>query len=366
MKMTDLYSIKDLGDYKVFLPPEGWRETPEARERRRFRAEANRAAGNDPDAKMPEMPVTGSFIYAHPPNYKGAEAFRYSPADWRRKLSQLKVLGIDTVIFQASLWNELKECYYPSEYFRDFKTWNVLEPALEAAAELGLDFYLGGYGSVTCWRRKLETGTIRQETERQMACYRELMRYRRLFKGFYFAPESAYAGERNPELEKGLSCLYERIFSEIRSIDPSLKIMMSPATIYYPGRMGDMAASWSNVFSGAHPDILAPQDSIGCGCITMPHQVEALKIWHEITERFGMEHWSNVECFECCAPYNDENSRRAAGPERVLRQMANAEPFVKKLITWELLYYADPELHPAGKDFVAGVFGKYLNSDGRI
>ena len=241
MKMTDLYSIKDLGDYKVFLPPEGWRETPGARERRRLREEANRAAGNEPDAKMPEMPVTGSFIYAHPPNYKGAEAFRYSPADWRRKLSQLKVLGIDTVIFQASLWNELKECYYPSEYFRDFKTWNVLEPALEAAAELGLDFYLGGYGSVTCWRRKLETGTIRQETERQMACYRELMRYRRLFKGFYFAPESAYAGERNPELEKGLSCLYERIFSEIRSIDPSLKIMMSPATIYYPGRMGDMA-----------------------------------------------------------------------------------------------------------------------------
>ena len=74
--MTDFYSIKNLGDYKVFLPPEGWRETPEARERRRFRAEANRAAGNEPDAKMPEMPVTGSFIYAHPPNYKGAEAFR--------------------------------------------------------------------------------------------------------------------------------------------------------------------------------------------------------------------------------------------------------------------------------------------------
>ena len=126
--MTDLYSIKDLGDYKVFLPPEGWRETPGARERRRLREEANRAAGNDPDAKMPEMPLTGSFIYAHPPNYKGAEAFRYSPAEWMRKLSQLKALGIDTVIFQASLWNELKECYYPSEYFRDFKTWNVLEP----------------------------------------------------------------------------------------------------------------------------------------------------------------------------------------------------------------------------------------------
>ena len=47
-------------------------------------------------------------------------------------------------------------------------------------------------------------------------------------------------------------------------------------------------------------------------------------------------------------------------------QMANAEPFVKKLITWELLYYADPGLHPAGKEFVAGVFGKHLSSDGRI
>lgn len=357
--MTDSYTIKNLGDYQVFLPPSNRHATPESEARRRRRHEENRAFAETAlrAEKAPEMPISGTFLYAHPPNYRGAEAFRYTQAQWKEKLARLKEMGIDTVIFQAALWNELRECYYPSATFRDFRTWNVIEPALAAASALGLDFYLGGYGSVTCWKQKLETGTIRTEAERQMACYRELMRYRPLIKGFYFAPESAYTGERNFPLEKGLAALYGRIFSELRAMDSSLKILMSPATVYHPGRMEEMAESWCSVFSEAHPDILAPQDSIGCGCITLPHQKEALRIWHEVTEHFGIEHWSNVECFECCAPYYDENSRCAADAGRVLVQMANAEPFVTKLITWELLYYTDPELHPAGRALREMLFG---------
>ena len=358
--MIDSYTIKNLGDYKVFLPPSNWHATQEFEELRHRKNEENRAFVKTAlqGKKVPEMPISGTFIYAHPPNYRGAEAFRYTQAQWSEKLARLKGMGIDTVIFQAALWNELRECYYPSEVFRDFQTWNVIEPALAAASSLGLDFYLGGYGSVTCWSRKLEMGTVRNEIKRQMACYNELMRYRSLIKGFYFAPESAYTGERNFELEKGLSELYGYIFSELRKMDSSLKIIMSPATVYHPGRMNEMAESWCSVFSVAHPDILAPQDSIGCGCITLPHQAEALRIWHTVTQHFGIEHWSNVECFKCCAPYCDENSRCAADAERVQIQMANAESFVTKLITWELLYYTDPELHPAGQKLTKAIFKK--------
>ena len=354
--MADLYSLKQINDYTLFLPPVGYCDTPEAKQRRADREMHNIEAVKSAGIQKPQMPITGSFIYAHPPNYKGAEAFRWDKKEWLRQLTRLKGYGIDTVIFQASLWSELKECYYPSKVFSSFRSWNVVEPMLEAANELGFTIYLGGYGSVTCWKERLTGTMIREEIDRQMACFRELLQYRDSFHGFYFSPESAYTGTRDLELETFLSQLYHGFFSRIREADDRLKILMSPATFYYPETMGDMHDSWCKVFSLSAPDIIAPQDSIGCGCITLDHQMEALKIWHDIAVDCGIEHWSNVECFECCEPYIDETSRRAADADRIIMQINNASHFVTKLITWELLYYGDPQLHPPGQAFINKIF----------
>ena len=356
--MADLYSLKQIDDYTLFLPPAGFCDTPEAQQKRAAREMHNIEAVKSAGTQKIKMPITGSFIYAHPPNYKGAEAFRWDKKEWLRQLKRLKEYGIDTVIFQASLWSELKECYYPSKVFSHYKTWNVVEPMLDGANELGLTVFLGGYGSVTCWKERLSGSLVQEEIDRQTACFKELLRYRDLFHGFYFSPESAYTGTRDCELEDFLAQLYHGFFSEIRNADDRLQILMSPATFYYPETMKDMYDSWCRVFRLSAPDILAPQDSIGCGCITLDHQPEALAIWHQIAESCGIDHWSNVECFECCPPYIDETSRRAAEPERILLQMNNAAEFVKKLITWELLYYGDPALHPPGQKFVREIFMK--------
>ena len=75
--MADLYSLKQLGDYTVFLPPAGYCDTPQAQQERDRLKTHNLAAVKSAGKQKPEMPITGSFIYAHPPNYKGAEAFRW-------------------------------------------------------------------------------------------------------------------------------------------------------------------------------------------------------------------------------------------------------------------------------------------------
>ena len=354
----ELYSIKQLTDYKVFLPPlSRQHDTPEKQAKRDARFQRNRDFVKAAGIRKPQMPITGSFIYAHPPNYRGAETIHWDKREWLVNLKRLKGYGIDTVIFQASLWAELEECYYPSKVFSGFHTWNVIEPMLEAANELGLKVFLGGYGSVTCWSQRLSDNIIQEEIERQTSCFRELLQYRDGFHGFYFSPESAYTGKRAPELEKFLQELYYGFFSEIRNADSGLKILMSPATFYFPDKMADMHDAWCEIFGRARPDLLAPQDSIGCGCITLDHQVEALKIWKSITDDCGIEFWSNVECFDCCAPYYDETARCAADPDRVIVQMNNAAPLVRKLITWELLYYGNAALHPKGIPMIEKLFG---------
>lgn len=355
---NELFSIKQMSDYQLYLPPAGYCDTEAAQQRREQRKQRNRDAVEAAGIQKPQMPITGSFIYAHPPNYRGAETMNWNKQDWLKGLTRLKGMGIDTVIFQASLWSELKECYYPSDAFKDYRTWNIVEPMLEAANELGLTVFMGGRGSVTCWKDRLTGSMIDEEIALQTTCFKELLKYRDMFHGFYFSPESAYTGTRNVELEEFLAQLYHGFFSEIRNADPSLKILMSPATFYYPETMKDMYDSWCAIFSKSHPDIIAPQDSIGCGCITMDNQPEALAIWDRIARDCGIEFWSNVEVFECCAPYIDETSRRAAEADRITLQINNAAKYAKKLITWELLYYGDPELHPPGQEFVKKIFSK--------
>ena len=353
---NDRHSIKQLGEYRVFLPPAGAGTRPGVEERRAARIKRNNDFLQSIEPTAPKMHITGSFIYAHPPNYRGAETLHWTQYEWKRELTRLKGYGIDTVIFQASLWAELEECYYPSQLFKDYKSWNVVEPMLAAAKELGLVVFLGGYGSVTCWRERLSGQMIQEEIQRQVGCFKELLRYRASFDGFYFSPESAYIGKRDEELEDFLGELYHGFFSVIRNADPRLKILMSPATIYHQGAMGDMRDAWCRVFAKDHPDILAPQDSIGCGCITLDRQDEAFKIWRSVADDRQIELWSNVEDFECCAPYYDETSRRAAAPERVIAQINNAAPYVSKLISWELLYYGNAKLHPAGIPMIKALF----------
>ncbi len=332
-----MYTISNVEDFRIFRASERAIELfgPKIIESEISNIEFL-SANPQPD---PRMHITGSFIYAHPPNYRGRPAHHWTKEQWREMFVEFRNYGIDTAILQASIWNELGECYYRSEYFTELKQFNVVEPMLQAAAEENVKVFLGGYGSVTGWSANLEQNTVDREKARQKACFKELLCYRDLFDGFYFAPETAYMGQRDPDKESFLNSIYRDFFEAIKEADSSLRILMSPATKYFPGKNEEMTEAWLKLLENVPLDIMAPQDSIGtCGTF-LKNQAETYAVWDKICSQLGIEFWSNIEVFQRTGGLADEDHSVPAAPERVIAQINNAAPYAKKLICWEAPFY---------------------------
>ena len=353
-----MFIIANTEDYNLFLPTQKARQYAEPMIA--AGKQANRKYLSEHKPAAPQMRITGSFVYPHPPNYRGVCSLHYGKSEWADMLNRLKEMEMDTIILQAAVWNELGECYYPSKYFNGFKTWNVVEPMLEAARETGLTVFLGGYGSVTGWEEKLNSNIIEQEKSSQSACYRELLKYRQLFDGFYFAPETAYCGTRNIQREKFLNSVYREFFCEIKNKTPEMRILMSPATKYFPGKMDEMKDSWRTLLDGVPLDIMAPQDSIGSCGNQLLHQHETYRAWTEVCRDFNIIFWSNIEIFERQDHLDGDCYNYTASPERVSCQINNAAPYAEKLICWEAPYYLGRDSGRKG-----AILRKFLNEAGR-
>lgn len=349
-----MYIIVKNESHKLFLP------TAKARQY----AEPMIVAGKEANLRylaqhkqtVPKMPITGSFVYPHPPNYRGICTLHYGKKEWIKMLNNLKRMGMDTIILQAAVWNELRECYYPSKHFAGHHSWNVVEPMLEAAKETGLAVFLGGYGSVTGWAEKLNSNMMEEEKLNQSACYRELLKYRSLFDGFYFAPETAYCGTRDVGREKFLNELYREFFCEIKEKTPDMQILMSPATKYFPDKMEEMKAAWMALLNRVPLDIMAPQDSIGSCGNQLCHQHETYRAWTEVCRDLNIRFWSNIELFERQDRLEGDSYNYTASPERVAAQINNAAPYAEKLICWEAPYYLGPDSGRKG-----AILRKFLN-----
>ena len=307
-------------------------------------AEANQInrdyiANNPPAA--PKMHISGTFICAQPPNYRGYPMLHATAEDWQKKFELLKSLGVDTLLYQAAVWNELETVYYPSKRFKDYRLFDQIGNVLEAAANTGMDVYLGAYGSVSGWCMGKDPAYVEQEKQNHFAVQDELFElYGSKFKGIYFAPETAYRGERDLYTEKTLNSIYRDFCDRLKSLHPNCEIVMSPATKYFEGKLDEMIDSWNTILEGVKLDVMAPQDSIGCCGNTLDHQLDTFKVWRKICDDKNIRFWSNVELFENidCSMVDPIIP---ADPRRIAHQVSNAERFAEKLISWEMIYLTD-------------------------
>ncbi len=331
-----MYDIVSIEGFRIFKASRRARELYEP-----LIAEAGRSNNAFLQERGPVGPgrrITGSFVYAHPPNYRGTPTLEWGREEWRGLLRQMRAMGMDTAIFQAAVWKELAECYYPSRAFAGYRGWNVIEPFLEAAREEGVAVFLGGYGSTTGWQEHLTTGEAAREEAACVACLDELLAYREAFEGFYFTSETAYTGAPNPEKAACLNQIYGSLFRHLKAADPSVRILMSPATKFFPGKETEMEEHWEAMLANVPLDILAPQDSIGTCGSRLAHAEEMYRVWKRICERRGIRLWANVELFERSDLGQVDNSIPAS-PLRVAAQIDAAAPYVEKLVCWEAPHY---------------------------
>lgn len=302
----------------------------------------------------PRMSLTGSFICAHPPDYRGRPAHHFSVAEWQVLFREFKELGMDTVIWQASAWRELKECYYPSKRLSHFRQWNVVEPMLAAAAAEGLTVFLGSYGVLGGgWGDGLGVDTgdmarVREAADVEIACVRELLGlYGGGFQGFYLSSELCYHWSHNPRQYDHFGELFERVTGEMKERAPGLPVLASPAVLKTIGYEREAVANMVRCLGRARVDIVAPQDCIGQG-EDLEYLGSNLEVWRTICEEIGARFWSNVETFA----FTDHGQPpiEAAEPRRVFCQMAMAEAQgAEKLVTWEAMHFLDPNGPPKAR-----------------
>ena len=328
--------VKQFGEFKLFQPTEEEAEGGAIVFRTVEFNNAFIAKNNEPPADA--LPITGTFVAAHAPDYVGTPTLHWDVARWRDEFRRLKAKGMDTAVLQAAAWKELEECYYPSRALADFTAFDVVAPLVEAAAECGVTLHLGALGTVTGWSM-LSGDALAGEIELHKAVLRELAeRFGDAIAGFYFPCETAYRGVRDVAHEEQYAEILKVFCETARQLLPGGKIVMSPSSKYFAGKEEEFLGCWKSIFSKATPDILVPQDSIGCGGCDLQTQPAMWRLWDRLAKSLKMALWANIELFERRS-FGGEAPFVTASPQRVAWQRANVTPCVSKCICWEALCF---------------------------
>jgi hypothetical protein len=286
--------------------------------------------------------LTGSFIYSHPPDYVGRPTMTWNAAEWRGLFQELKEMGIDTVIYQAAAWVEVRECNYRSKLFSDYRTWNSFDPLVEAVAAEGMTFYMGGLGNLLAFDEKATAETLEADRDLQLACFHELLElYRGGFHGFYMSPETGYPGQRQPQREQLLNTYYREVCQGVKEALPDLPILLSPSTYHQPNHEQDCHDFLYNLFQGCPIDVMCPQDSIGTFGNRLPHLEPSFAVCHQLCREIGCELWVNVESFERTRIGTSQDFV-SADFKRLAVQLAHASRVGKKIVSWEVPYFYSP------------------------
>ena len=288
--------------------------------------------------------LSGTFIYAHPPDYRGRPTLRYTEHDWRELFRELKEIGITTAILQAAVWLDFRECYYPSELFPGFATWNVLDPMVKASAAEKMTLYLGAagilYGNVELGTESGGIEKAKAAAERELKCYHELLaRYRGAFQGYYLVPETGFHPGINPNHYRCYHEFFKRVTNGVKAVTPEMPILTSPYTTCCPGKEQEAVDCLTRLHEGCPITAFAPQDSIGT-FNNLPFLENGLTIWKEVCRSTGAEFWVNCESFSItnfggpvCTIVPTDFKRFAVQLDTAARMGA------KKLVSWEAPYF---------------------------
>lgn len=308
-------------------------------------------------------PVSGTFIYSRPPDYRGAPSESWGRGEWLREFGRLKSLGIDTVLYQGAVgettngdWAIYYEPYpdtlgrlssIEARLGRKPAVEPGLGPILDAAAEAGLGLYLGLYNVLEGWFSLPPASFVDLVLSEELEVAADLVaRYANhpALAGWYVSPEIMYQlhGSRRG-LDMG--AFLRRLTAPLRAATPAARIGISPGSFWREGRMGAVEAFWAKTLAGSGVDVLLPQDSVGVLSVPPSRAADLWKSWARVASASGVELWANCESFERATYYGEEPFVSAGFP-RFLAQLEAASPSVSKIVTWEAMHFMNPQGAP--------------------
>jgi hypothetical protein len=223
-----------------------------------------------------------------------------------------------------------------------------------------MTLYLGGLGNLKAFDENVTVEILDADRDEQVACFKELLAYRDGFHGFYMSPETAFPGSRQPERERLLNRYFVEVCQEIKELAPGIPIVASPGTFYYPGRDEETEDFLYNILQGCPIDYMAPQDSVGTFGNRLPHLRSSFEIWRKVCNELGIILWVNVESFER-ASIGTASDFVSADFDRLRVQLASAQQFGEKIVSWEVPYFYSPLAGERGAS-LRKAYQEYINS----
>jgi sugar phosphate isomerase/epimerase len=269
----------------------------------------------------PTLPCPGGFEASFiQPN---AGDVRADFDEWRRRLSLLRSIGVDTAVLQFS---SDRDGPYP------------LRTILDAADTLGLKVFVGLHLDRR-WPGRVPAIPAPLAWPDAVARLRDAARSP-AFAGWYLSPEiddESFGGRQGAAAARAFLA---RTSARLTAIAPA-PVAAAP---FFSGRQDPErhARWWDGILPGSGVTVLMLQDGVGVGRTTPEAAARYLAALAPVCARHGVRLWSVLEIFRQERP----PPRFAAVPapfDRIPRGIAAQRPHVERIAAFAVPSYMDPE-----------------------
>ncbi len=281
---------------------------------------------------------------------------KFTGADWRNKIKEIKALGMEYVVIMATALYE--KCYFPSSVypFADIPTKDPIEEILSEADSLGIKVFLGNgfYGDWRKARYNITTKEVIDRSFRAMDELASLYAHHESFYGWYFPDETCIILKfSKPFVDYVNACS-----KKVASITPNKKTLIAP----YGTNLTWTNNSYVKTLANLDVDFVAYQDEIGVKKTRVDQSArlfEKLKIAHDKAGRSQL--WADVELFDFEGLVY-QSALLPAPFERIRKQLENVAPYVEKTLGYQYLGLMNPQNSPsfAGHQTSIKLYNDYL------
>ena len=295
--------------------------------------------------------ITGTFIdeitYDIPSS-------NWSADEWKKDLDNMKVFGIDTLIFiRGGFYGKT---IYPSKHFGTESTPDFLGFILDEAEKREMKVFIGLYITDIDWNH----GNYKGELIKNRYFVNEIMeRYgnKKSFYGWYLPHETCDNRLHIAELMAGLGAM-------CKDAAPDKKVLISPffrssiirPKLYYSPKKHYKV--WDKIFAkcGKYVDFCARQD----GTAPLELMEEYYAADKALCDKYGIEMWVNAESFE-------RDVRQMFYPipfETLKTRLEKHAKYAEKIITFEFSHFLSPQsIYPSAKNLNARYLEYFKNGE---